>query len=344
MIGCRTYRGRIAASVYETLDEPSRRALERHMGRCASCRAEAQSLARLAQQIPKETPPLDRDLLPAVRKRIEEAVPSPRRIVFARPAAWAAAAAVLLAAISYVVLVLPSPESGSERAQTSPTQTASALGEQLTAVSGLMSRREYTQAVAVLRDAIEAYPEAPEAGEAQKLLADIMFEQLKWYDKAHEAYRTLAARHPEVFSTSPECIERRDLLAEAGASAYDSLYRLDAAKGRGEEAFAKFEELIGLYPATFVASLAAEEMGKLVLGGQPAPASENPRLYAMAKARERCTNPAAIGQLTLEMGLVCVDEMSNPGRARDYYNEVAGDERTVLAQRKLARDLLSSLP
>ena len=46
----------------------------------------------------------------------------------------------------------------------------------------------------------------------------------------------------------------------------------------------------------------------------------------------------------LEMGLIYWEEMSDPNRARDLYNEVAEGDHVVLAQRELAHNLLSVLP
>jgi hypothetical protein len=119
---------------------------------------------------------------------------------------------------------------------------------------------------------------------------------------------------------------------------------LDAAK-RDPNAFPQLEKVVCQYPGTFAASLAADEMARLVLAeGDETPEGESPHLYAMAEARKRCKDPVAVVQMTLEMGLVCWEELSDPEKARNLLNEAASDEHVVLAQRERVQNSLQRLP
>ena len=204
----------------------------------------------------------------------------------------------------------------------------------------LSAGRDFAGAYAALKEAVEAHPDDALAGQAQARLADVAFAELHWYREAYEDYRTLAGRYPGVYTNSPECIERMDLLAEAREKDYDPLHRLDAARGSREGAFGKFEEVIARYPGTYTAALAAGEMARCVAReGAGAPGVEA-RLAAMEQAKERCTHPISITQLQLEIAHLHRD-LEHNGVARDLYQEVADSDTMVLAN--LARESLAKL-
>jgi len=222
-----------------------------------------------------------------------------------------------------------------------PTEAASALQPALQQAAQLSAGRDFAGAYAALKEAVEAHPDDGLAGQAQARLADVAFAELHWYREAYEDYRTLAGRYPGVYANSPECIERMDLLAEAREKDYDPLYRLDAARGSREEAFGKFEGVIALYPGTYTAALAAEEMARCVVREGAVAEGAEARLVAMGQAKERCTHPIAITQLQLEIAHLHRD-LEHNGTARDLYQEVADSDTMVLAN--LARESLAKLP
>lgn len=342
MKGCRKVQGLIAASLYEDLSDRERSLLERHLASCASCRAEAESLGVLISTIPDIRPELNLDLVPLLRRRLNE------RAARTYSGAWrwalsGAACLVLFGLVTYTFLGQPFPDRTPKMAS-GPEEVVSPVQTALAEAGELAEGRDFTGAVQVLATAITSYGEDPKAGQAQKLLADIEFDHLRWYAKADEAYGTLAAKYPKVYGNSPESIWRRELLAEARGRSeeYEPLYRIDAATRSRTEAFGKLEEVISQYPGPFIASHAAERMARLVLEETSPPDVEHRHLFAMAQARERCTDPVAVGQLTLEMGHICREEGNIKG-ARELYVETANNEQTVLAQRQLAQEALSGL-
>ncbi len=346
MKACRKFRGLIAASIYEEPSESERDVLDRHLASCAACRAEAEGLRKLTSAIPNITPELDRDLLSAVRHRLAEQAAPVRRLAW-RLALVGATCVLLIGAIAYTVLgpsFVDQRSSVASLSKSEPAVAASPLQSSLDEAMQFIETRKFTQAARILAEALETYPDDPHAGQAQKLLADVAFENLQWYPVAHTAYRTLTEKYPDVFMASQESIFRRDLLAETCDKDFEALYEIDAAKQSVGDAFAKLERVVCEHPGKLVASRAAKEMSRLMLEEGPPPAGENRNLYAMAQARERCTEPVAIVQLTLEMGLICWEELSDSSRARDLFNEAVDNEHTVLAQRELARDSLLSLP
>jgi hypothetical protein len=211
-------------------------------------------------------------------------------------------------------------------------EDATALGE----------KRDYPAAYRALKGAVETYPEDGAAGEAQRLRAELAFAHLHWYPEAYEDYQTLAESYPAVFRSSVESVTRRDLLAEAREQDYASLHALDAARRHAEAPFAQLEQVIARYPATFVASAAAEDLARLAAREVPAEEEEAGRhVLAMERARDRCTNPVAWAQLSLELGHIYCREMNAPGKAHECYNEAAESENPVLAQ--LARRSMAEL-
>jgi tetratricopeptide (TPR) repeat protein len=206
----------------------------------------------------------------------------------------------------------------------------------------LKEKRDYPAAYRVLKSALETYPQDSAAGQAQRLRAELAFAHLHWYPEAYEDYKTLAESYKVVFRSSVESVTRLDLLAEARAQDYASLYALDAARRDAENTFAQLEQVIARYPGTFVASAAAEDMARLAVREVPAEEVGGGReVLAMERARDRCTNPVAWAQLSLELGHIYCREMNAPGKARELYDEAAESEIPVLAQ--LAKRSLAEL-
>jgi len=321
--------------VYNDLDGEERARLEAHMAACSACRAEADSLKRVVALTPAAAPELERDLLPVLRARLAEARAAKSAVAWR----WAAVAAcALLAGLVAYSVAVRTPEPMSTVAEASP------LDEVLDECARLMDARDYGQVASLLARAIEEHPRAPRAAEAQLLQAKVAFENLQWYPEACAAYQALAERYPGQFQASPESIRRRDVLVEAARDDFEPLYALDTAKQAGDEAFARLEAVVARYPGTFVASLAADNMAELACPDRETSEGRNHRLVAMTEARARCTDPVAMVQLTLEMGHICWEELSDFQQARAFYTEAADNDHTVLAQRELAQDSLRNLP
>jgi len=340
MSKCRNLRGLIAASLYGEVDEHERKVLEAHLNSCARCRAERDALGRLKAALASGAPELDRDLVPVLRARLAESTGHRRPWLGWRLQLAGALCLAMVALLVYQIAVSTDPRGPSNTAA-APTEAASPLQPALHQAAQLSTRRDFAGAYAALKEAVEAHPDDALAGQAQARLADVAFAELHWYREAYEDYRALAGRYPGVYTNSPECIERMDLLAEAREKEYDPLYRLDAARGSREEAFGKFEGVIALYPGTYTAALAAEEMARCVAREGAVGQGAEACLAAMEQAKERCTHPIAITQLQLEIAHLHRD-LEHNGAARDLYQEVADSDTMVLAN--LARESLAKLP
>jgi ferric-dicitrate binding protein FerR (iron transport regulator) len=117
MTGCSDFQGPLAAAVYGALDEAERKALDEHLRGCADCRRERDELTRAAQAVGRGEGKLGPGERAAVKAGIERKIaalrPKTRRAYVVRSRrpllAWAAAAAVFVAAIS-AVLFLKKPE------------------------------------------------------------------------------------------------------------------------------------------------------------------------------------------------------------------------------------------
>ena len=339
MMGCHRVRGLVAASVYEDLSEKDQRVLDRHLASCAACRSEAEAFAELAAQIPDVRPELACDLAPDLRRRLdEEGVKTGGRGL---RGAFAGASCVLLVAIIGAGVLLqrsPGPTTASDPGKMSFVEAKLAEAETLLNEA---HEPDPMGAYRMLAQAVERYPEDPVAGEAQIRLADLAFDELGWWEEAHEAYQTLRRDYQEVLEANKATVVfRLNLLDQARKVNYESLNRLEAAK-RSAEAFEELETVLAQYRATYVASLAAEEMARLVCETYPFDTGAYTLVEALEEARDYCTDPVAVAQLQYEIGLVCWEQLNDFERARDLLQEVAESEDQALSQ--LASACLASL-
>ncbi len=344
MLGCRRVRGLIAESLYEELCESDRAVLEGHLEGCARCRAEADGLGQFVKSIPSTAVALDRDLVPALRARLDER-PAVSVGLGLRLAVSGAAAFVLVAAVVGYGLYGTGPAVQDGPMAVAPVggpQFPSFLRADLDRAKGLVEDHNFSGAYVVLQAALERRPGDRLAGEVQLLAANIAFAELQWYPEAFTAYSGLRLEFGDLFREDPEHVYRWNLLDETRGAGndYALLHAVDAARNGGD--FEGLEEVIGRKPAAYVASLAAKEMARLAVGADGGAAGENARLYAMQSALDRCTNPIAVAQLKVEIGHIFRDELGDFGRARSLYEQVADAGPTVFAQ--LARESILSLP
>lgn len=285
----------MAASAHEDLPERDRAALDAWLAAHPVERANYERMRRVAQWIPQESEPLDRDLLAGVRARLAPA-PARRFPVRRLAAAGVMTVAALVAVLAGPGLFLPAPPTVSEVAgvKTEESLIASAIDE----ADRLAAEHQYVPAFEGLSAAIAEHPGDPRAGEGQLRLADLAYAKLQWYDRAHDAYRRLAASYPETFTNSTDSVERMNILDEAREVNYASLVALEAARNErnADQRFARLESVVTDYAGTEVASLAATEMAAAcALDGSGV------TMAAMEEAIGRCASPLAAAQLNLEL-------------------------------------------
>ncbi len=342
MFGHNRIRGLMAQAVYEELDARDREVLDRALKASDELRAEAEAMGALAEAIPREGVELDRDLISAVRAglRAETAVFRPRRAHWV--VSFAALALVLLGVGTLIAVRSPVAHApGVAEAPAVSKEASSPIELALQEARSLMRDRDYPNAYVVLSRAVEGSEENALGGEARQFMADVAYVELRWYPEAFSDYDALRLHHNSAFQSQPENLLRLNLLDEARGrdSSFASLHALDAAR-RGES-LEEFEGVLARYPATYVASLAAEEMATLSANLDGMDAGANLRVAALESALARCTNPVARAQLKVEIGHVVSRQLDGADRARALYTEVAESEITVLAQ--LAQDSLDRL-
>jgi len=324
MFGCRKARGIIAASIYDDVSAEERAYLARHVTACAACRAEAESLPRFAGAIPVPPAQFTGDLLPVVRQRLME---TPARSAWTgwRVALPVAACIMLAAAFGYI--------SRDDRRVSGPDVAAVAAASPIDAAIAAaleQSDQQFGKAVLALREAIQAYPDDPRAGEAQLLLANLEFSHGQRYAEALAAYDALRRHYPQTWNTSPGAVkDRYDLLAEARLQNFEPLYQFDAARNSGD-AFAQLEKLVAKHPCKLVASLAIETMRERLCGPEDSMAMET-RIDAMEFVRDRCTDPVAIAQINVTLGDMYWRDLRDFERAREAYTQAAGSGHITLA-------------
>ncbi|MCL4216331.1 MAG: hypothetical protein KJ052_04910 [Candidatus Hydrogenedentes bacterium] len=322
--------GALAASVYEELAPDERLRLDKALAASPELALEHEALKRLAAAIPltEEQPPFD--LLPQIRRRLNE--PERRVRAAAPPWRWAAA----MAAVALVVFVpgFIAWQSGFlAPAPASQPLVASMLGAAIEHAHALSNEGNHTEAYKLLEQQIAAYPDDPMAGAAQNAMADLAFDKLRWYPEAYTAYVNLAKEHTEDFQTRRENVRRMNLLAEARDTGYETLDALATASNDLE----RLESLMASNPASLLASEAATQMARLVAQETGEALSTT---AALERARAACGNPVAVAQLDLELGHAYRLEEKNPGMARTYFERVAAGGNSQLAQ--AARNELAS--
>lgn len=333
----------MAQAVYEELEPAEKETLESALERSESLRSEAKALGLLVERIPLDAPEFTGDLVPAVRAGIREESAALSLRKAHRVAAFAALVLVL-SGVGYMIAMRPPVAQAPSVAEVpaASDELRSPLDAVIAQAESLMLKREYPKAYVTLSRALEANDEDLRTGEARQMMADLAYAELKWYPEAHADYEALRVRHGAVFQAKPENLSQLNLLEEARGrgDSYASLHALDAAR-RGES-LSKLEDLLAKYPASYVASLAADEMALLIANSDGTrQGGSHWQVAAMESALARTTNPVARAQLKVEIGHLVSREMDDAVRARALYEEVAESGFTVLAE--LAQNSLERL-
>ena len=324
MSKCRSVEGLLAVSVYEALDPRDARILDAHLQGCEACRREFEALRTMVAVVPREPVEFTGNLLPALREEIRR---RPGRVrVFGW---WGFGGAMAVQA----------PDMPASRYAT--VQPASPMVEAMALASERMDSANYNGAYQVLKKAVQEHPEDAMAGDAQMVLADLAYSHLYRYADAYQGYETLRMAYNDTFTAAPENTERLALLAEAREVNFASLEALEAARRAGPNSFDRLEAVIGRYPAQMVASLAAEEMARLVASDIADTGVGPSDVLAMEQARDRCTDPVAVARLNLELAETYMTELHNGGQACTLFQQVLDSGNPALAQ--LAHDTVARL-
>ena len=332
-------RGLMAASLYEDLTPEEQRALDEYLDASPANRAEYEGLAALRDSLRQDVPAMQRDLMPALRARMAEDTQSARRPGWGFALAGAACA-LFFTFVGYQALGFVRNNNAPVPDLLHTAENTSVVRPVLQQAAALMDERDYAGAYELLKRAVEAHPSDALAGEAQAKLADVAFAHLRWYPEAYAAYEKLVGDYAALYTSDPERIARRNLLAEARRADYAPLRDLDRARGAGEDAFGELERVIASRPGTFVASLATDDMARIAAREVDATAPVA-RVAALELAQARCSEPVAIQQFSVEIGHVYSRELDDPVKARDWYGAVANGSNGVLAE--LARNSLAAL-
>ena len=332
-------RGLMAASLYEELTSEEQGALDEYLDAAPANRAQFEGMMALRDVPHSDPPPMQRDLMPALRARLAEDTPGARRPVW-RLAFAGAVCAVFVTFVGYQALEFMRPNGGQSPDPVVIAEQSSQVRPALQKAAALLDERDYASAYEVLKQAVEAHPSDSLAGEAQAELADLAFGHLRWYPEAYVAYEKLVSDYAPLYTSDPERIARRNLLAESRRADYAPLRDLDRARGAGENAFAQLERVIAGHPGTFVASLATDDMARMA-AQEADGTTPMARVAALELAQARCSDPVAIQQFGVEIGHVYSRELDDPAKARDCYGAVVDGGAGVLAE--LARHSLATL-
>ncbi len=331
----------MAASLYEPLNEADQRMLDGALMADPRLRAEAEALGLVRRSVRLETPEFTGDLIPLLHVRLIESG-QPRRGGLSWR--WVSGAALAVgAAVVLTVVFAGQPQGGpvlpGDRTQVANQSAGSPVKAAISRANSLIASRDVVGARKALDQALVAASEDPAAGEAQQMLANIEFAEFQRYPEAYAAYDKLRSQYPKYFMNSPESIQRFNLLDEARRSAYAPMYSLDAIRNRPANAFEQCERLMTQYPDSLVASAAMNEMRSMV--GVPGQLDAASHVVALERVRNRCSDPAAVAQVTLALGNAYRDDLCDTGTARLFYNEAATSGHVAVAAR--AQEALAKL-
>jgi tetratricopeptide (TPR) repeat protein len=325
MLRKRKAEGLMAQALYEQLSESEAAFLEAYFHDHPEASREMDAMRQFVETLPANSPAFDTDLVPAVRVRIEEEGGEPESGWWFRLGALAGAFAVVAAVLGVALINLQSPpEPGgntvarSERGApaTSPLAVTIKKSQELT-VKG-----NFADAYKALSEALERSPEAPEAGNAQMMLAGIAFEHLHWYEQAYEDYERLFREYHQTWLGSPaEVRDRRDLLAEARLVQFRSLHDLDAARSNNLDPMGALARVITTYPnQAYVRSEAAMEMAKCAIeSGAIDAESPDALVQALRHAQQEVSDPMVVAQLAYQMGHLYESEYRQFDKAREAF-------------------------
>ncbi|MDP7639352.1 MAG: hypothetical protein QGG73_06505 [Candidatus Hydrogenedentes bacterium] len=322
MLGCWKVRGILAASTYEKLNPDDQALLDTHLGGCARCGEKLAAFRTVKSAVPVELVRLETDLMPGIRRGLD-GPPSKESIFRPLPMAAAVTAFAIVGISALVLYPASGPSDAVNLIASSPA--GSPLDAAFAEAESFIDEQNYMAAYLALLEGKSAHSEDSRAGDAQQVVADLTFAELKMYEQSLEAYQELRSDYGHAWRANVEHnFMRLNLLEESrmAEKPFASLYRLDAARASGD--FEAYEEIVGQNQLTYVADLAMEEMAFLMLkanGGH----SGNDYAVAMEAALDNCSNPAAIAMLRYKLGDLIRNGGDDPGRAQTLLKQVAED-------------------
>jgi hypothetical protein len=332
------YEGLMAQACYEPLSTEEQAALDAFLAEDPEARKEFEELRAFAESLPSETPAFTGDLLPGLKREIEDlhikpgTVPGPRSWFGWRPAAGvAAAAAVVVGLLQWQTPVSAPTVAENDR----PVQHASLspTAQTLQNVRGMLDQQDYTDAYQTISETLASDPSDKQAaGELQYLLANLEFGHFQQYDRAHEAYETLKQKYWDTaWQKDPQSATRLDILAEAAQDDYVPLHTIRRAVDRGDAGFQDLEMVLAKNAGeqSLVAALAVDAMRELA-GGLETPGGAF-EVAAYEKVLRRCTNPLAIAQLNHTLGEMYWKTIDDRAKAMDLFQQVANCDHPQLA-------------
>lgn len=318
----------LAQSMYEPLDAAERAELETLLGKMPDLHHEAQALRTLVNRIPTDAPAFDGDLRAVVMANLDR---DPRRGWLLLPH-WAIALlafVVVASGVAYRIVV--NPPDAVAPGPIADARDASGVAAALAAAESLLASRDPAAAYARLAAAVDARPRDPETALACQRMADIAFDELKWYSEAFVGYDTLRHDYVEQFRAVPSNFTRLNLLDESRGvgDEYASLRALDRAAGDFD--FGSLANIVARRPATYIAAAAAFEMARVAAHDAGVTTATDP-IGAMQMASERATDPVVKLQLRLEIAHLLAAAPDGHAGAREIYEEIANGDITTLAE------------
>lgn len=335
--------GLAAQSLYETLAPADQARLDKALASSPDLAAELAAWRRVVESVPADAPaPLPSiDLLPALQARLAAEI-APRPAVSAAPWRVAVFGGGCLAALALFGALLYRPAMNDGAPGQANVAQADAVGAAFAEAAALADGGDYAGAYGALRAAVDNHPESPLRAEAVLRMADLAFGDLQRYDLALEDYRAFRDGYSAEYVMHPDrntVRERLEVLEETRDAAFAPLYRMAGAARRGESALGELEAVMAAHPAMYVADLAAETMAS-ILAPEAAPGSPE-FVQAMASAKDRCTNPAALAQLELSIGRYYLDTLAQEAEAVPHLEAAA--ESGEIAVAKAAQSTLARL-
>lgn len=329
LLGRRRLEAAMAALVYDEATPRERLLVEEAVARDPALRREVEALRALRGAMPGGSPELRVDLAPLVRDRLET-VPATAR---GRRLALVLGTVVCVGVLGILGLYR-TDRSASPIVSVAPAHP-SPLSSVLASAETLASQGSPGVALESLREALAAHPGDVRAGEVQLRIADLAYD-LKRYPEALAAMTALMTQYHAFVAQSPErerhVIARRDLLAEAEAVQFATLYALDTARKDRTNPLGRLEEVIVANQDSLVAEEAALDMGRLLLAeAEERPDAASPRLTAMTLARDRCANPVAAALLEVKIGEIYQNDLRDFSSAEEHFKRAA--ENPAVAKR-----------
>lgn len=320
--------GLIAKSLYEPLTARERRRLDKAIASDPALAELAGQMKAMVDRLPQDVELSTPDLLPDLRIAIAgEAPEAAWEAPLRGRSKWVAVAMVIGVCLPglFALNMLNTMDGSPDGAGVAQAPAASLMQQAIRQSEALISEHKPAEALKLLETALVAQSTDPDVAQARLMLADLSFEE-NMYRPALTAYTAVQSNHPDYIlaldeDTRVRIAERVELLDECSANGFETLMAYNAALRAADDQFERLESVAARAaadPHGLLAGRVLWSMAELVSDSEPLTTADA-RVAALARVRDRCSNPVVEARANFEAGHTYEREVGDTERAAEAY-------------------------